>query len=102
MSGVPHGPTLFPYTTLFRSRPLPLGKEDASGVRHGELSDPELRARQDRKSTRLNSSHVETSYAGFCHKKKTACGRALAHLHHQLVTGHARPLEVSDDQVAAV
>jgi len=34
-------------TLLTKSlRPLPLGKEDASGVRHGELSDPELRARQ--------------------------------------------------------
>src|SRR5205823_6292662 len=34
-------------TLLAKSlRPLPLGKEDASGVRHGELSDPELRARQ--------------------------------------------------------
>src|SRR6267378_2606601 len=57
--------TLFPYTTLFRShrttRPAAL-RTPATG----ELPDP----RRDRKSTRLNSSHVEISYAVFCLKKK--------------------------------
>src|SRR5207249_6382684 len=56
--------TLFPYTTLFRShirrhrpRGRPRGREPPRG-------------RRDRKSTRLNSSHVSISYAVFCLKKK--------------------------------
>src|SRR2546421_3601785 len=73
--------TLFPYTTLFRSI------FDATGVRFRELPfTPErilrgLRGEQDaaqdalpladRKSTRLNSSHDQISYAVFCLKKKT-------------------------------
>src|SRR5438874_10459591 len=66
--------TLFPYTTLFRSheRAVALAPPAAGGSvvsRHGrELAEGE-RAR-DRKSTRLNSSHVEISYAVFCLKKK--------------------------------
>src|SRR6266511_1289065 len=57
--------TLFPYTTLFRSRRRrpPGGFVGADG-RDGQ---PEPR---DRKSTRLNSSHVKISYAVFCLKKK--------------------------------
>src|SRR5438874_6493033 len=68
--------TLFPYTTLFRS------PRDGSGERsrhqlprsqEGERRDPRQASRcreGDRKSTRLNSSHVEISYAVFCLKKK--------------------------------
>src|SRR6266496_5505750 len=62
--------TLFPYTTLFRSRrrrraPAPRSERAAHAAR------PRGRAgRRDRKSTRLNSSHVEISYAVFCLKKK--------------------------------
>src|SRR5436309_16093059 len=62
--------TLFPYTTLFRSR-HPLGAPDrrragtAPGGRGEGLAPP-----SDRKSTRLNSSHVKISYAVFCLKKK--------------------------------
>src|SRR5215475_609653 len=56
--------TLFPYTTLFRFR-----QEHTAGPRGG--CDPaQLRALRDRKSTRLNSSHVKISYAVFCLKKK--------------------------------
>src|SRR6267143_4850978 len=56
--------TLFPYTTLFRThRPPPRGCGSASPVRVS-------RARRDRKSTRLNSSHSSISYAVFCLKKK--------------------------------
>src|SRR5438045_8977775 len=70
--------TLFPYTTLFRS-PAERGNEvDAAVVVHapGELLDlgrrvEELaRSVEDRKSTRLNSSHLGISYAVFCLKKK--------------------------------
>src|SRR5690349_23668572 len=79
--------TLFPYTTLFRSLYNSLGpsqvrqaavikrEQEELGVDHAAVSGwlldrwqfPE---RTDRKSTRLNSSHVEISYAVFCLKKK--------------------------------
>src|SRR3989442_10489645 len=60
--------TLFPYTTLFRSRSgaahrLVLVDHGAHALRHRS-------APGDRKSTRLNSSHVRISYAVFCLKKK--------------------------------
>src|SRR5690349_19680263 len=91
--------TLFPYTTLFRSHRgagagLEHGADRRAAVRDAQqlarAGDPELRAgerlhvvagepdvehlelagHRDRKSTRLNSSHVEISYAVFCLKKK--------------------------------
>src|SRR5437773_6875796 len=78
--------TLFPYTTLFRSRdladqdwdedfaaelrgslaPLHVAQELADAGHYAEL----LRYLGDRKSTRLNSSHITISYAVFCLKKK--------------------------------
>src|SRR2546427_11904831 len=68
--------TLFPYTTLFRSalRQRPLGlREGGRGVLASYGAAPvEGRVEQqvDRKSTRLNSSHSQISYAVFCLKKK--------------------------------
>src|SRR5256885_13188173 len=72
--------TLFPYTTLFRSVPgRPRRRGGGFSQWPGDL--PHLRshrrvgataARRDRKSTRLNSSHLVISYAVFCLKKKTA------------------------------
>src|SRR5690349_22172196 len=80
--------TLFPYTTLFRSRghsgrelearPVGLAQRDGHPTRHeacalrgGFSGTVEANERErDRKSTRLNSSHVEISYAVFCLKKK--------------------------------
>src|SRR5207248_11297135 len=64
--------TLFPYTTLFRSR---ADAEQRGDHRHPgflrELADGIVGpAQQDRKSTRLNSSHRTISYAVFCLKKK--------------------------------
>src|SRR6266436_9072102 len=56
--------TLFPYTTLFRSRRF--GQNDDSG----DDRQPAQSIRRDRKSTRLNSSHGYISYAVFCLKKK--------------------------------
>src|SRR5215217_8320498 len=53
--------TLFPYTTLFRSRGSP---------RWPRGSGPSRWSPRDRKSTRLNSSHANISYAVFCLKKK--------------------------------
>src|SRR5215475_15529664 len=61
--------TLFPYTTLFRSRTPERLRSDRVGlpVRRALALAPGVR---DRKSTRLNSSHVKISYAVFCLKKK--------------------------------
>src|SRR2546430_5080397 len=74
--------TLFPYTTLFRSE----GRQGRGGRTHlmspamaaaagiaGRLVD--VRRWRDRKSTRLNSSHSQISYAVFCLKKKKKRGR---------------------------
>src|SRR3712207_8320380 len=78
--------TLFPYTTLFRSQARGLrhlpgdGAGAQGGLRHLHLSRGERQAarggdaavliQRDRKSTRLNSSHANISYAVFCLKKK--------------------------------
>src|SRR2546426_12580638 len=56
--------TLFPYTTLFRSR------HRRHGIRRCAPRAGAARAQRDRKSTRLNSSHLVISYAVFCLKKK--------------------------------
>src|SRR5689334_24603430 len=85
MTRRPPRSTLFPYTTLFRSRGVPLLPPRAGGgaASPGARPSPErfrqldvrraARARDrgtDRKSTRLNSSHSSISYAVFCLKKK--------------------------------
>src|SRR5690349_23902424 len=89
MTRRPPRSTLFPYTTLFRSdlglerelRHLDargrVGADDPVGPRERQLALGLLvggagddRQSRDRKSTRLNSSHVEISYAVFCLKKK--------------------------------
>src|SRR3712207_6999408 len=73
--------TLFPYTTLFRSRrglllrlqrqvaPDAAARGGRVGRRHQDGARP-ARPTRDRKSTRLNSSHANISYAVFCLKKK--------------------------------
>src|SRR5690348_18315284 len=60
--------TLFPYTTLFRSCRWPAPGRLPHGRFHRDR--PATGRRQDRKSTRLNSSHPSISYAVFCLKKK--------------------------------
>src|SRR5258707_5712466 len=62
--------TLFPYTTLFRSQKATA--EQAQGPIRALLHDAIMQqgADRDRKSTRLNSSHANISYAVFCLKKK--------------------------------
>src|SRR5258708_18611374 len=76
--------TLFPYTTLFRSGELGGAEEDALSGREAPVDHRDLPALdrdgrlaavrggegEDRKSTRLNSSHQIISYAVFCLKKK--------------------------------
>src|SRR5438067_9233569 len=86
----PPTPTLFPYTTLFRSMssselqpkrlapctetlaasPIAISPPDRQRSRRGRARADGDRG-GDRKSTRLNSSHVSMSYAVFCLKKKT-------------------------------
>src|SRR5947207_8824990 len=76
--------TLFPYTTLFRSHlapfPTDLGRrapellQAMAAVR--KLASLARAAREDRKNTRLNSSHTVISYAVFCLKKKNDWKRA--------------------------
>src|SRR6266480_5939834 len=62
--------TLFPYTTLFRSRRRAL-RRGVQVLQADVGADARRHARgQDRKSTRLNSSHMSISYAVFCLKKK--------------------------------
>src|SRR5438477_2594757 len=63
--------TLFPYTTLFRSPSAFRGRASPSREwRDGDRSGNGSRDGEDRKSTRLNSSHMSISYAVFCLKKK--------------------------------
>src|SRR2546421_4162465 len=76
--------TLFPYTTLFRSQRDGL-TGGASGGDALDSAQPdagrhqviEVLAQEDRKSTRLNSSHDQISYAVFCLKKKTSASPVL-------------------------
>src|SRR5438477_4355346 len=65
----PQRSTLFPYTTLFRSRPHYRSRPREN---HGPWPRAARRGHRpsDRKSTRLNSSHMSISYAVFCLKKK--------------------------------
>src|SRR5689334_24851375 len=94
--------TLFPYTTLFRSRAV----DDLRAGGRGELSlgvnessihallpalaryrqlypQVHLAVRRDRKSTRLNSSHSSISYAVFCLKKKKKKKKNINHKHNR-------------------
>src|SRR2546422_5797445 len=80
--------TLFPYTTLFRSRQsaqvspisegghhrLPRRDRGEPGAVRGEHAAVRARRSADRKSTRLNSSHGYMSYSVFCLKKKNTKG----------------------------
>src|SRR2546430_13662513 len=68
--------TLFPYTTLFRSR-----HHGCVGGTEWDRDPVGGRSGRDRKSTRLNSSHSQISYAVFCLKKKKKKRR----IHHRIV-----------------
>src|SRR2546427_8219002 len=89
--------TLFPYTTLFRSRKCRCRRMEESDL--GMLLLPEGGAkaqgdlyhrsgRKDRKSTRLNSSHSQISYAVFCLKKKKKDRQLIV-----FIIGHQHVLE---------
>src|SRR3989442_12010524 len=86
--------TLFPYTTLFRSKDNPGTRENFRPGKRGTIPPESTlwtrnrnalanssgggQATGDRKSTRLNSSHVRISYAVFCLKKKNLSLQKLA------------------------
>src|SRR5256885_3895457 len=80
--------TLFPYTTLFRSPrvrpPLPHSRRGRASSASGRCPHRQI---ADRKSTRLNSSHLVISYAVFCLKKK----QSQHHGHH--LHPHLYPLD---------
>src|SRR2546430_8930629 len=75
--------TLFPYTTLFRSPATPTSARTPTHTPSSIFQNPDapvpptLDSGLDRKSTRLNSSHSQISYAVFCLKKKKKPDLAL-------------------------
>src|SRR5688572_31255290 len=90
----PPRPTLFPYTTLFRSEReadrlavgpreqlTPADRERIKRHRDELLALVDYTGRADRKSTRLNSSHSQISYAVFCLKKKKKKKEARSRVH---------------------
>src|SRR5205807_5335137 len=83
--------TLFPYTTLFRSRPPRRG----SPTRLRPQSRPaSRRSAGDRKSTRLNSSHLVISYAVFCLKKKKHGIFLISYFLHHVILPRLRRTEL--------
>src|SRR3712207_7978068 len=88
--------TLFPYTTLFRSSTRVTSRPSITTVPSSgrsrpamtrsnvDLPDPEGPSRpvSDRKSTRLNSSHANLSYAVFCLKTKQVASGRVEEVHH--------------------
>src|SRR2546427_1527619 len=88
--------TLFPYTTLFRSahhraaRPLQ-GPVAALEERRRRFGREPLERSEDRKSTRLNSSHSQISYAVFCLKKKKTGTQPVTIATRSFMTMYATP-----------
>src|SRR5438477_3520498 len=94
--------TLFPYTTLFRSIASASIAATTALLGYEGLNEPEdgdfdtlrppcgpLTASRDRKSTRLNSSHMSISYAVFCLKKKKKIqNKQYVHANHILYMSH--------------
>src|SRR5205814_10479751 len=72
--------TLFPYTTLFRSPVHPTAHSGDGGDRRRRRVSVRDRIPEDRKSTRLNSSHLGISYAVFCLKKKKKINNTQIHI----------------------
>src|SRR5437667_5701979 len=92
--------TLFPYTTLFRSA-FDTSSPSAPGRSSRSLREGDRSARSDRKSTRLNSSHITISYAVFCLKKKKTNNRNRSEehtseipSHHDIVCRHLLQVEI--------
>src|SRR5256885_10181094 len=85
--------TLFPYTTLFRSEEEKIVTIeqiqrkvcDLFGIRLSDLK-AKTRTKADRKSTRLNSSHLVISYAVFCLKKKKKYNSCIQRQSYDIIT----------------
>src|SRR5205814_3958694 len=87
MIRLPPRSTLFPYTTLFRSE-APFAMQHLGVRREVAVGEHRaLRPSRDRKSTRLNSSHLGISYAVFCLKKKN-------------MSEQGQPIEPSHEDIA--
>src|SRR5215510_5720243 len=86
MTRRPPRSTLFPYTTLFRSAWAPRRRARL----RGQPAHARERDHADRKSTRLNSSHVAISYAVFCLKKKTTWRQTLSSTASPLASAFSR------------
>src|SRR5258705_8632891 len=89
--------TLFPYTTLFRSRNSVAflfqparngGFDDGFSERRNFDDGHDGGTGKDRKSTRLNSSHLGISYAVFCLKKKKKKSISRGYTKHTILTAH--------------
>src|SRR2546426_9198740 len=85
--------TLFPYTTLFRSVPSQLQRAVGFQTQIGQHSKVAGHSQckvplTDRKSTRLNSSHLVISYAVFCLKKKKKKKRTKTNIQQTIKTIH--------------
>src|SRR5690242_21178272 len=87
--------TLFPYTTLFRSTLSSYAGSKAVALFFYPYAFSGVCTRRDRKSTRLNSSHMSISYAVFCLKKKNQQLVAVTILEDNLSAGR-RELRSSD------
>src|SRR3712207_8419851 len=94
--------TLFPYTTLFRSLDFPCNQFGAQApgsndeihafcTANFDIHFPQFDKVEDRKSTRLNSSHANISYAVFCLKKKKTNPYTGAELFRRVLTLCSRP-----------
>src|SRR5256885_3055299 len=85
--------TLFPYTTLFRSNAGQANGFDISRVE--AVRGGERESGRDRKSTRLNSSHLVNSYAVFCLKKKKRIASSVGRYRRVIVTNVPSSPELS-------
>src|SRR5947209_14638378 len=91
--------TLFPYTTLFRSK-IPVGP--GNGGQTMVHPDGAVGTDPDRKSTRLNSSHANISYAVFCLKKKKSRESKYDRIRPKRRHPRGRDLKRQDDRESAV
>src|SRR2546430_13642467 len=85
--------TLFPYTTLFRSETMKPYRQWLSGKSYETMASlgGSFYSDKDRKSTRLNSSHSQISYAVFCLKKKNDLDHSTPS-HSHLALRNVQPL----------
>src|SRR5256885_7314162 len=90
--------TLFPYTTLFRSVLVRRGRPPRTRI--ARRLPGHCQGRPDRKSTRLNSSHLVISYAVFCLKKKNTqpLHTVVTHCLAVSLPPHVVPVDLETDQ----